>query len=527
MSLNQKYGRHVCMLPVEARQFELPPVSSNCCKSVLGKLRELTMPVMWHHGSTRFIRSNKSMNKERCRQVAAGNWFVWHPYSPIKFFWDCFLMTLNFAVFLYMPLQVFYECPNPYDPIILVSDVFAFLFVISKFITGYDDETTKKVVLEPRKIIHNYLFGSFIFDLIGALPLQLITFYENCTYPTHTTMFLFKLLRASALQKQRRNLLQQLDLSYITAEAAGVLIRTVLFFHWVTYIHYQVPVICAQHHDRKGDYFEWLNSVGNKESVFTKYVINLYNVACLCIGAGYTKRNFENKIPKLLLTSSIGLIGLMYFTYTFTAIIRLIVYLRLEPYLYSGRLKALESYMTLKRLPKFLQHKINLFLNYKFSKNYFNEAAIMDTINEQIKQDINMYCCKKHVVNVPLFQDMPPALINSIIFNLSPILFMPGQVIVKYGTIEGAIYLIFTGTVAVMDAKGREVAHLRDGAYFGEHTLLDPETPHTVTIIALEITEIFHLSYKSFQLCLQPYPHVKRRLDDLTAANIISRSFRK
>ncbi|XP_037298615.1 potassium/sodium hyperpolarization-activated cyclic nucleotide-gated channel 4 [Manduca sexta] len=65
-----------------------------------------------------------------------------------------------------------------------------------------------------------------------------------------------------------------------------------------------------------------------------------------------------------------------------------------------------------------------------------------------------------------------------------------------------------------MDSTGREVAHLRDGAFFGETCLLRPGTLRTATIIALEITEIYNVSSAEFQRRLQPYPHLKRRLDD-------------
>lgn len=36
-----------------------------------------------------------------------------------------------------------------------------------------------------------------------------------------------------------------------------------------------------------------------------------------------------------------------------------------------------------------------------------------------------------------------------------------------------------------------QVAHLRDGAFFGENALLSPGIMRTATIIALEITEIY------------------------------------
>ncbi|XP_049884527.1 uncharacterized protein LOC126379753 [Pectinophora gossypiella] len=123
-----------------------------------------------------------------------------------------------------------------------------------------------------------------------------------------------------------------------------------------------------------------------------------------------------------------------------------------------------------------------------------------------------MFYCKKLVFNVPLFQNMPIALINTIIFSLIQVLYMPGEVVVKYGKPGSSLYLIASGTVAIMNSEGKEVGHLKDGAFFGERALLKPGTPRSATIVALEITEIYKLNHLQLQACLQPCPRLKRRL---------------
>lgn len=96
--------------------------------------------------------------------------------------------------------------------------------------------------------------------------------------------------------------------------------------------------------------------------------------------------------------------------------------------MYNGRLKELQVYLKMHRsIPATLRDKIKLYVDYKFNGHLFNEEAIMATINEQIRQEINMFSCKKLVTNVPLFKDMPLALINTLIFSLTKVLYMPGE----------------------------------------------------------------------------------------------------
>lgn len=71
------------------------------------------LPCEWHHGTFQFIRSQKSLQLERDRQVQLGTWLIWHPYSPIKFYWDCFMMIISYSSLLYIPVGVFYICKYP------------------------------------------------------------------------------------------------------------------------------------------------------------------------------------------------------------------------------------------------------------------------------------------------------------------------------------------------------------------------------------------------------------------------------
>ncbi|XP_063827439.1 potassium/sodium hyperpolarization-activated cyclic nucleotide-gated channel 1-like [Ostrinia nubilalis] len=481
-------------------------------------MRELMLPCEWHHGTFQFIRSKKSLQQERGRQVALGHWLLWHPYSPIKYYWDCMQLIVSYILFLYIPLQVFYHCPNPYDPIILFYDGLAFLDIFSKFITGYCHEDGKKVTLERKEIARLYLKGMFIFDFLAALPLQCIKIFDDCKYSTHTMWFVFKLFSLMSMRKQWQNFYKQMGLSYVASVGITVFMRGVLFFHWMTYLLYQIPSFCAHYYKDNLDSISWFKRLHVTDSasttVFQKYMSNLYLICGLCNGSSHYSPMADFLIPEMLVNSAMGIVGLMFLTYSFATLLRLAIYGRFEVLLYNGRLKELTDYMVFKGLPKTLQRKIQLFINYKFYEHYFNEQAIMNTVNEQIKQDINMHCCKKLVMNVPIFQDMPIALINTIVFSLTQALYMPGETIIKCDQSGQSIYLIYSGTVAVINSTGREVAHLRDGSYFGEAALLDPGVLRTVTIIALEITEMYKLSTKDFQTCLQPYPHLKRRLEE-------------
>ncbi|XP_013181706.1 PREDICTED: potassium/sodium hyperpolarization-activated cyclic nucleotide-gated channel 3-like, partial [Papilio xuthus] len=278
--------------------------------------------------------------------------------------------------------------------------------------------------------------------------------------------------RLASMERKWKNIHEQFELSYITSVLLLVVFRMILFFHWMTYVHYQVPAICSHFYAMDRSWLQRFRGVQlPHNTVFKKYTANLYLACGLCIGAGYYTPIGVYVIPELLLTAFIGLMGLIFLLYCFTTLLRLMMYKQYESFLYHGKLRELEEYMELKRLPALLQKKVLLFLKYEFNGGYFNEPLILSTINEQMKQDINMHRCRKLVANVPVFGDMPVALLNNIVFSLTRVLYMPGETVVRSGEPLTRMYLICSGTVAVMNWAGKEIAHLKDGAFYGEAAL--------------------------------------------------------
>jgi hyperpolarization activated cyclic nucleotide-gated potassium channel 2 len=222
------------------------------------------------------------------------------------------------------------------------------------------------------------------------------------------------------------NFYQQIGMSYVISVGITVVLRVILFFHWMTFIYYQIPQFGMLDYNNS----TWLKHVHKLENepMVIRYKSCLFYVCGLIIGAGYQKPKDEYLVVELIANSILAIIGLVFLLYSFTTLLRLAIYNRYEIFLYNGWLKELQEYMIFKQLPHSLQRKIQLFINSKYSEHYYNERSIMNTINEQIKQDINMHCCKRLVLNVPLFQDLPLPLMNAIVFSLKQVFYMPGEV---------------------------------------------------------------------------------------------------
>jgi CRP/FNR family transcriptional regulator/CRP/FNR family cyclic AMP-dependent transcriptional regulator len=119
---------------------------------------------------------------------------------------------------------------------------------------------------------------------------------------------------------------------------------------------------------------------------------------------------------------------------------------------------------------------------------------------------------------VPLFRNMPPALLGELSRKLRPLRFRTGTAIFHADDVGSMMYIIISGAVKIFipSTDGREVvlAIHRAGDLFGEMSLLDDER-RSASATTLEDTEMFSLSRQDFQDVLATHPQAMRAIMDV------------
>lgn len=88
---------------------------------------------------------------------------------------------------------------------------------------------------------------------------------------------------------------------------------------------------------------------------------------------------------------------------------------------------------------------------------------------------------------VPLFKGLEPDELKSLAASTKQVEFKPGDFIVKEGDAGLGFYVISSGQ-ATVKKKGKTVAKLRRGDFFGEMSLLDNQ-PRSADVVAEEQTK--------------------------------------
>ncbi|XP_026476567.1 uncharacterized protein LOC113382357 [Ctenocephalides felis] len=178
---------------------------------------------------------------------------------------------------------------------------------------------------------------------------------------------------------------------------------------------------------------------------------------------------------------------------------------------YQTLLQQLNEFIRHKQLPQVIRNRLLDYYEFKFQKNFYKEDAILDTLSTQLRQEIIVYSCRRLVTSVPFFEKIPNTLLVRIVTCLQSEIYLAQDTIVVEGQPGHSMFFIGSGTVAIY-GQNREVAHLSDGAHFGEVVLVTENNLRSATVVAIETCELYTLDRKDFMQAISPYPDIMERI---------------
>ncbi len=121
----------------------------------------------------------------------------------------------------------------------------------------------------------------------------------------------------------------------------------------------------------------------------------------------------------------------------------------------------------------------------------------------------------KELPTIPLFSELPKNAFIALLERMEMRNTTPDEVIIRQGDVDDSMFIVSSGRVKITKTgdEGKEIvlAHLSDGAFFGEMALLS-ESPRTASVIAEEETLLFQVSREVLASVVDSYPSVKHAL---------------
>ena len=134
----------------------------------------------------------------------------------------------------------------------------------------------------------------------------------------------------------------------------------------------------------------------------------------------------------------------------------------------------------------------------------------------KIQSELWAYINKSIIEKVPFLKGAHPDLIEDLMNELEPRIYVPGERIFRIDEKGDALYFMHSGNVEVLGRDNSMIAQLGEGAFFGEMALVS-DKPRNATVKASTYCDIYLLQKDSFDRVTKSYPDFKRHIEEIVS----------
>lgn len=423
--------------------------------------------------------------------------------SKIKIGWDLLMVIAVFASGLIIP----YRIVSGQDPTDFLYWLITIIFCLDIIVIFNTEVKTGLNVLTDRKsVAKHYLATWFFLDLLAALPLAplfaLVAPHDVSGTLAYQILMLFRLLRLLKLVKISTTFISLQEL----IDIPPALMRLIVFLFWFALIAHVMSL-------------GWI-AIGASEATRPfpdQYIRALYwcITTIATIGYGDYVPNHDSN-PQIIYTIVVQIMGVGMFGYIIGNVATLIVSIDTARADFRTKLEEVRNYMRIKRIPSPIQDRVKNYYNYLWeTQKGITDVDFTLTLPKTLRVEISLYLNKDILEKVSLFQDADEVFIREVVEELEPMVFLPGDFVIRQGEFGDCMYFLSTGSVEVM-VNGKQVAVLAEGSPFGETALIQNEK-RNASIRAVSYCDVYRLSQNSFEQLRKKHPEFDKRVIEISA----------
>lgn len=422
-----------------------------------------------------------------------------NPDSKFKTIWDNIILITTVGVAFETPFVIVFKIPLS-GPFLIFSVIVTGIFTLDIIINFNTAFYKHGIIVKNRKeIIKNYMSGWFWTDFFATVPFELI-FISTPFFGLNRIFRVFKIIRLFKLARISQTFSRFRSKNIINPS----IFRMMILMFWV---------IIASHFIACG----WI-LLGQFEKSMTNYDIYLqsfyWTVTTLTtIGYGDITPSTNGQI---IYTIFIQISGAGMYGFIIGNIANLIANIDIAKAQYREKMEKINTFMKYRSIPNELQSKVNSYYSYLWdSRRGYDESSVLEDLPTPLKADISLYLNKEIIEKVPIFKGASSAFIKDIILNLEPVVFTPGDYIVRKGDLGYDMFFISKGSVDVVSEDGSiTYATLTSGQFFGEIAIL-LSSPRTASIKTNSYCDLYRLDKATFEQVLQRYPDFEKEIKAL------------
>lgn len=179
-------------------------------------------------------------------------------------------------------------------------------------------------------------------------------------------------------------------------------------------------------------------------------------------------------------------------------------------------MEKLNAFMRYRSIPASLQLRIREYYYYLWEKRLgYDEAKIIDSLPQSLRTEVSLFLKQEFLEKVPIFKDATDEFMRDIAVQMTPVVFAPGDYVVRVGEVAHAMYFINRGELEVVSKDGKTVyTTLKDGNFFGEIALFYNQ-PRMASVRAVEYCDLYRLDREMFERVLRHYPDIAGKIEQM------------
>jgi voltage-gated potassium channel len=356
----------------------------------------------------------------------------------------------------------------------------------------------REVITDRREIALRYLKTWFVLDFLAAIPFYALSVQlaplVGAAAGSLRLLSLGRVLRLLHLAASMRRWQQERVFNPSLLRLGLFSVWTLMIAHWIA---------CG-----------WLALGGGEPTPEggQRYLRAIYWTITTLASVGYgdiTPRT-NGQILFAMLTM---LLGVAVYGYVIGNVASLLANIDVSKRAHQQRVEHVVVFMKNRGIPIGLQQRVVSYFNYLWESGMGqDEFSVLSDLPPSLRLELTLHLNRRIIQKVPLFAGASDAFVRDLVSGLRPVVYTPGDFIIRRGDVGHEMFFINRGRVEVLGRDDTDVvATLADGSFFGEMSLLS-SAPRVASIRAVDYCELYSLDKETFSRVLAAYPEFARHI---------------
>ncbi len=258
-----------------------------------------------------------------------------------------------------------------------------------------------------------------------------------------------------------------------------------------------------------------LRGLRGESEMWSAYIRSLYWCVQTLTTVGYGDETISTDAERLY-AMGVMIVGVGVYGYVIGNVASILTKIDPAKAEYRSMMDRLTAFMKYRKIPPDLQRRVRGYISYIWDKRLgYDESTMISGLPSNLQTDVSLFLKREVIEKVPLFKGASDEFIREIASQMRPVVYTPGDFVVRAGDPGREMYFISRGTLEAIAKDGTTVyTTLRDGDFFGEIALILNQ-PRSASVRAVDYCDLYRLEKDLFDRVLAHYPEFAAHINSM------------